>query len=80
MTICQLTEFFMWGSIINMGLLILSTVFIPVVRPMAHRVHGKLFGVEPETVNSMMYGCIAVFKGIILVFFIAPWIALLIIS
>ena len=80
MTIEQLTDFFMWASIINIALMVFSTIVIIMVRPMYHRGHAKLFGVEPETINSTMYCYLAGYKMLTLVFFVVPWIALAIIS
>ena len=80
MTIEQTTEFFMWGFILNCLIMILSGVSIPAMRPLAHKIHGKLFGLSPEKIDLSIYAYLAAHKILTVVFFLVPWLALLIMA
>ena len=80
MTIQTLQSFFMWCSIINMGLLILSAVLITTASDWAYNMHSKWFNISRVTFNTVIYAFLGVYKMLILVFCIVPWIALSIIG
>lgn len=76
MTMDQLTEFFKWMSIINIGLLLFSTFAVMALRSMMINMNTSLFGVTEEQVKAIAYGYLGMFKVLIIVFNIAPWLAL----
>ena len=80
MTIEQLTDFFMWCTIIGGGLLMLSTFMCMAMKNMIAKMHSKFFGLSPEAVKPIVYGYIGLFKILWLVFAAIPWIALLIVD
>jgi len=80
MDLDTLTKFFMWCTILNGGLLILSTFLCMGLKNMIARMHGKFFGLAPDAVKPMVYGYIGLFKIAWLVFNVVPWVALLIIT
>jgi Family of unknown function (DUF6868) len=80
MTIQALTAFFMWCTIINASLLILSAIMIIPSQDLVYRMHSKWFSISRETFNVAIYSCLGLFKIAILVFNAVPWIALLIIG
>jgi len=45
-TIETMIEFFAWCSIINIGILLLSAIFIIIFKDMAIRIHTKMFDVD----------------------------------
>ena len=45
---------------------------------MAHRIHGGLFGVEPKNVDITAYAFLGLWKILTAIFFIIPWLALLV--
>lgn len=45
---------------------------------MAHRIHGGLFGVKPETVDMAAYASLGLWKILLVVLFLVPWLALLV--
>ena len=80
MTIQMLQAFFMWWSIINMGLLILSTVLITTAGDWAYKMHSRWFNISRVTFNTVIYSFIGFYKILVFVFCIVPWIALAIIG
>jgi len=80
MNLEQLTELFKWMTIINVGLLLLSTVLVISLKDMIARLHGKLFGLKPESVALMAYGYLGMLKVLIIVFVVVPYISLLLIQ
>lgn len=79
MNLEQLTEFFKWMTIINVGLLVFSSITVMLLKDMMSRMHTKMFGVNKEQVRITAYGYIGMFKVLVIVFNIVPYIALLLI-
>lgn len=75
-TIEGMREFFGWCSIVNIGLLILSSVALVVLRAFAVRIHGKLFGLDEQTLLKAYFQYLAHYKIAIIVLFVVPYIAL----
>ncbi len=71
-------EFFMWCTIINLGLFIWSAIMCMVAKDWIQRIHGKIFGLAPETINAFLYGYLGAYKIVFIVFIFVPWIALVI--
>jgi hypothetical protein len=76
MDMAILKEFFMWCTIINLGLFIWMAVMCMTCKGFIQRVHGKMFGLSPEIINSMLYGFLGLYKIVFIVFVLVPWIAL----
>lgn len=75
-----LRQFFMWSTIINVGILLLSFLSITFARDWVYRMHSRWFPITRETFNEAIYSGYGVYKIAIIVFNLVPWIALLIIS
>ena len=80
MDVQMLTRFFMWCTILNMGFLLLLSLFLLINLDFVYKMHGKLFPMSRETFNVVLYSFIAIYKIIIFVFNLVPWIALSIIG
>jgi hypothetical protein len=80
MDMALIKAFFMWCTVIHLGLFIWTAVMSMCARSFIHRVHGRMFGLSPETINTMLYGFLAAYKIVFLVFVLVPWVALLIIG
>ncbi len=80
MDINTLKEFFGWMTLINFGIFTLSAIMCMSAKGFIQRVHGKLFGLAPETINAFLYGYLGFYKIVFIVFVLVPWIALTIIS
>ena len=80
MDIQTLTTFFMWCTILNVALLLLSSLMCICAGDWAYRIQSKLFSISRETFNVVIYSFIALYKLLVIVFILIPYIALLIIG
>ena len=75
-----LTTFFMWCTIINLGLLILSSLVCIFFADFSYRMNNRFFSISREAFNVALVCFIGLFKIFVIVFNIVPYIALLIIG
>ena len=80
MDITSVRGFFLWCTIINGGVLLLSSVFCIFACGWIYQIHSRLFKVSRETFNVLIYSFIALYKMLFLVFNLVPYIALLIVG
>ena len=80
MDLALLKEFFMWMTVVNLGLFMWMAIMCMLAKGFIYRVHGKLFGLSQETVNAMLYGFLGFYKIVFIVFVLVPWIALTIMT
>ena len=80
MTIDTLTEFLGWASVINIGILLLSTVLVILMRGWISRLHGSLFGLNEADLGRAYFQYIAQYKIAIIILNIVPYISLKVIS
>ena len=78
MDIQTLTRFFMWCTILNAALLVLSSTMCVLARDWVYRTHSKWFPFTRETFNVVICSFLGLFKIIFLFFNLVPYIALLI--
>jgi len=78
MDIQTLTRFFMWCTIINAGLLALSTIMLLAAPNFVYRMQTRWFPISREAFNVATYSFIGLFKIFLIVFNIVPFVALLI--
>jgi len=71
-------EFFGWCSVINIGLLILTTILLILLRGFASRMHAKMFSLDQSDVLGTYFQYLGQYKIAIIVFNIVPYFALLI--
>lgn len=76
----QIRDVFMWCSIINVGLLLLSFVFLWLGHDWVYGVHTKWFKISREQFDAIWYGALAFYKIGIFLFNIVPFIALCIVG
>lgn len=79
MTIYQIRDLFMWCSIINIVLLLISFLLLLLGHNWVYRLHTKWFKISREQFDAIWYGMLAFYKICIFVFNIVPYIALCII-
>jgi len=79
MNIQRLTAFFMWCTIINGVLLVITAIMGTFGFDFVYSIHGKLFLFSRETLSVIFYGFLGLYKIIWLVFNAVPYVALLII-
>ena len=80
MDIAILQTFLMWCSIINICLLLLGFVLWLLISDRIYALHGRWFPMPRETFNALFYALLGLYKIIIFVFNIVPWIVLAIIA
>lgn len=80
MTIQTLTDFFMWCSIINIGLLLFLALTFLLAPNLTYRLQSRWIPMSRESFNVIYYSFIGFFKVVVLVFNVVPWIALEIIA
>ena len=78
MDIQTLTTFFMWCTIMNGGLLILSSLILVFAGDFVYRLHSKWLPMPRETFNVVIYSFLGLFKIIWLVFNVVPYVALMV--
>ena len=76
MTIETLTELLGWASIINIAILLFSTVLLIAMRGAISKVHSKLFGLDEKDLGRAYFQYLAQYKIAIIVLNITPYIAL----
>jgi hypothetical protein len=76
MTIESLTTFLGWCSVINIAILLLSTLMLIIMRDLAVKIHSGLFRVDPEALPVTYLQYLGNYKIVIIVLNIVPYIAL----
>lgn len=76
MDMVLLKGFFGWMTLINFGMFMVSAIMCMTAKGLIQRVHGKIFGLAPETINAFLYGYLGFYKIAFIVFVLVPWIAL----
>lgn len=72
--------FFMWCMILNVGLLLFSALMCICARDWIYGIHNQLFGISREAFNVAIYSFIGLYKILVIVFNVIPYVALLIIG
>jgi hypothetical protein len=75
-----LQSFFMWCTILNFGILILTSLILTIGGDFAYWVQSKFFNIPRQTFDVAVYCWIGFFKIIVIVFSFVPWMVLLIIG
>ncbi len=76
----QLTAFFGWCSVINMALLIFSTVLLIVLKGPISSVHSRLLGEDKQKIQGLYIDYLAYYKIAIIMLNITPYFALKLIT
>jgi len=80
MSIEMIRSFFMWCSVINIGLLLFGFVMFWTGRCWIYKVHSKLFNISEENFTAIWYLLLALYKTEVILFNVIPCIALYIIG
>jgi hypothetical protein len=73
-------EFFMWCTIINGGILILTSLIYIFAQQSIYSMHKKWFSISREEFNIAIYSFMGLYKIFFIIFNLVPYIALLIIK
>ncbi len=80
MDIQTVRAFFMWCTILNAALLVWSFLVCAYAGDWIYRMHGKWFPMPREAFNVAIYSFIGLYKVLVIVFNVIPYIALLIVG
>ncbi len=80
MDIRTLREFFKWCTIINVALFILSAIMLIAAPDFIYNAHGQLFHMPREAFDVVLYSFLGLYKIVILVFNLIPYLALRIVE
>jgi hypothetical protein len=80
MDLATVRAFFLWCTILNGALLGLSVLIVACGGDWVYRVHGRWFGLSRDTFNVAIYAFIGLFKVLVLVLNVVPYVALLIVG
>lgn len=69
-------EFFGWCTVINIGILLIATIFIAFARSTISVIHSKLFKLNDADLSSSYFQFLGQYKLAIYVFNLVPYIAL----
>jgi hypothetical protein len=80
MDIAVVKTFFMWCSIINGALLVISFLICTSAGDWIYQMHSKWFPIPRETFNVVIYCFLGLYKIFFIVFNLVPFIAIVIIG
>lgn len=80
MDLAGLQTFLGWCIVFNYGLLFLWFIGLKLTGDWVFRLQGRLFGLDPDSVRTEHFHMMGQFKLIVMVFNIAPWLALLVMT
>ncbi len=80
MSIEMLIKFFGWCSVLNFALLLWWIFFMTFAHDWVYRMHSKWFYLEQQRFDTIHYAGIAFYKLSIIIFNVAPYLALRIIT
>jgi hypothetical protein len=78
MDIQTIQTFFMWCTIINAVLLILTGLVLTFADDWVYRVQSKWYPISRDTFNVVIYSFIGLFKLFFITFNLVPYVALMI--
>ena len=80
MDITTLKAFFLWCTIVNAALLLLSSLACIFFADFSYRMNNKFFSISRQEFNVILVSFIALYKIFVLAFNLVPYIALLIVA
>ena len=80
MDIQTLREFFMWCTVINGALLIISFLMCASAGGWIYRMHSQWFPISREAFNVAIYSFLGVYKMLFIALNLVPYLALLIVG
>jgi len=80
MDITTVRAFFMWCTIMNGALLVLSSLIFAFAGDWVYRAHSRWFPLSREAFNTVIYSFIGLYKIFFIVFNLVPYLALAIVG
>lgn len=69
-----------WSAVLNLAVLLWWFALFALARDRVHRLHGRWFQLSRERFDALHYAGMAFYKLAILLFNVAPWLALRIVT
>ena len=79
-TLESLREFFGWCAVLNICVLLFSTIMVIALRETVSRIHGTMFNLDEPSLLKGYFQYLAQYKIAMIVFSIVPYFALRIMS
>ena len=79
-TIEALREFFGWCSVINIGILIFSSIWVVLFRGFVAGIHTKMFDLEERDLSRVYIRYLAQYKIAIFILNVVPYFSLVVMS
>ncbi|MBT7065554.1 MAG: hypothetical protein HN919_04580 [Verrucomicrobia bacterium] len=76
MDIQTLTKFFMWCTVLNLGFLMITFLFLAFGGDFVYKKHSKWFPMPRETFNVVVYAFLGLYKICFVMFNLIPYVAL----
>lgn len=76
----NLTTFFGWCSIINLGMLLFSTIILSAFKKPISKIHRKVFGINQDDIPLIYFQFLGNYKIAIILLNLVPYITLKIMS
>ncbi len=76
MTLDVLTTLLGWTLIINLGVLLFSTLLLILLGSWAARIHKKMFEIDTASLQKIYFQYLAQYKLLFVIFNLAPYLAL----
>ena len=80
MTQSAITEILGWSLVVNVAILMLSTIGLVSMRNVITTIHAKLFGLDEKDLGRAYFQYLAQFKIAVIVLNLGPYIALKIVA
>ena len=80
MDVQVLTRFFMWCTVLNVGLILIAFLLWVLAGDFVYKTHIKWFPMPRETFNVVWYSVLGMYKILFLVLNVVPWAALAILG
>jgi len=75
-TLSQLAELLGWASVINIGILLFTTLLLILMKNTITSIHSKMFGIPENELAVIYFRYLANYKTLTLIFFICPYFAI----
>lgn len=76
MTLETLTELMGWITVLNIGLLLFSTIMILLLKSTITKIHSRMFDIDATDLSRLYFDYLGRFKMLVIVFNLAPYFAL----
>jgi hypothetical protein len=80
MTIFQIRELLGLCLVINLVLMTISFLLLTLARGWVYKMHSKWFSISEPQFNTIAYSSLGVYKILVFMFNIVPWIAVCIVT